>query len=388
MEGISFINLVFWLHNVYKDSDEKKCCIGDLTHSQEIMNNKKILITGGAGFVGSNLALQFKKKYPSYSLICVDNLQRKGSELNVPRLRKASVEFVKGDVRDVRAFEKFPQADVVIDCAADPSILGGITSPSLPMIQTNLMGTVHLLEYAKKCGAALVFLSTSRVYPMALLRKIALVEKEERFVIAKKQELAGVSEEGVSESFSLEGSRTLYGATKLCSEHLIEEYHASYGVKSVVNRFGVIAGPWQMGSVEQGFFALWVARHFYGGSLRYIGYGGKQVRDVLHVDDVFALVDIQVHDVERFNGRCFNAGGGRENSVSLLELTAWCEKITGKTISLTHAEGREIDVPVYVTDYSLLHNFCGWKPKRDVRKIVEDVLQWLREHPEVKKIIG
>src|SRR5690606_33259517 len=135
------------------------------------------------------------------------------------------------------------------------------------VLDTNLGGTLHCLDVARRSGAAFVFLSTSRVYPIDALNAVVTREAPTRFEIADEQTLPGVSREGISEAFPLTGARSLYGATKLASELFVEEYAAAFGLRTIVNRCGVIAGPWQMGKVDQGVFSLWIARHLYAGPL-------------------------------------------------------------------------------------------------------------------------
>jgi CDP-paratose 2-epimerase len=150
-----------------------------------------------------------------------------------------------------------------------------------------------------------------------------------------------------------------------------------------VNRCGVITGPWQMGKVDQGVFALWMARHYFGGELSYIGYGGtgKQVRDLLHVDDLFELVDLQARDLDRFDGQTFNVGGGLERSLSLLETTALCEQITGRRIGIRQQpETRTADVPLYVSDHRKVTDLCGWRPSWDAKHTLYDVYEWIRDN--------
>ena len=344
---------------------------------------KKLLITGGAGFVGSNLAVFFKKKYPGCEVVSLDNLRRRGSELNLPRLKKYGVRFVRGDVRSPKDLERFKDVSLLIDAAAEPSVNAGMGEGPLEIIHHNLLGTVHCLELARKTGAGLIFLSSSRVYPIPALRDLGYVENRSRFVLRKKQKVSGVSLRGISEDFPLEGFRSPYGATKLCAELLIEEYRRFHKVLAVINRCGVITGPWQMGRVDQGFVALWVARHFWKKPLSYIGFGGegKQVRDVLHVEDLFGLVDHEARNMDALSGQVFNVGGGQEVSVSLRELTALCRDVTGHVIPITSvAKTRQADIPIYLTDNSRVTQRTGWKPRRGVKKIVEDVHGWIRDN--------
>ena len=186
--------------------------------------------------------------------------------------------------------------------------------------ETNLVGAYNCLELARRDGAQVVFLSTSRVYPYPALNQLRLREDATRLELEPEQEVGGVSPAGISESFPLDGPRTLYGATKLAAELLVTEYAANFGLRTVVNRCGVIAGPWQMGRVDQGVFTFWLLHHHFGRPLTYIGYGGagRQVRDLLHVDDLVELVDEQLTEPERWDGFVGNVGGGREISLSLL----------------------------------------------------------------------
>lgn len=190
----------------------------------------------------------------------------------------------------------------------------------------------------------------------------------------------GWSARGIAEDFATSGSRSLYGTTKLASELLVEEYGAMYGLRAIVNRCGVITGPWQMGKVDQGFFVLWAARHCYGGALGYAGFGGKghQVRDVLHIADLFSLIAIQIDRIDQHARHTYNVGGGTRTSVSLAELTEKCSARTGRRLVL-HSDPatNAADIPYYVTDYSAVARATGWSPTRSVDQILDDVLDWL-----------
>jgi CDP-paratose 2-epimerase len=342
---------------------------------------QRILVTGGAGFVGSNIALAFKRDRPDASVIAFDNLKRRGSEFALERLRAGGVEFAHGDVRAPADLASIGSVDLLIEASAEPSVHAGYDGDPNYLIHTNLLGAANCLEHARVHGAVLVFLSSSRVYPIAPLRALPLERTATRFVLRPGIDVPGVSAAGISEDFALTGSRSLYGATKLSAELLIEEYKAMYGVRAIVNRCGVISGPWQMGKVDQGFIVLWMARHLFGGSLSYMGFGGDglQVRDVLHVDDLYDLVVSQLADLDGNTARSFyNVGGGMENSVSLCELTALCQEISGNRIEIGHVAGtRDADIPYYVSDCSAVTGATGWKPQRNMRKVLEDVWRWL-----------
>jgi CDP-paratose 2-epimerase len=348
---------------------------------------KKILITGGAGFVGSSLALSLKKKYPHYSIYCLDNLKRRGSELNINRLTKTGIQFVHGDIRNKEDLLQFESGiDVIIEASAEPSVLAGINNSPEYLINTNLMGTINCLYLAAKLKADFIFLSTSRVYPIESIEQIEYKEEETRFSISSTQTLAGISEKGLTENFPISGFRSLYGSTKLASEFLIQEFNQFYNIRTVINRCGVLAGPWQMGKVDQGVTVLWVARHFWKKPLNYIGYGGKgkQVRDILHVDDLFELVDYQIHNIDKVNNRILNVGGGLSNSLSLQELTALCRKITGNAIEIAEIkENRQADIRIYVTDNSIVSGLTGWKPRITSEEMISQIFLWIRENERI-----
>lgn len=344
-----------------------------------------ILITGGAGFVGSSLALALKKQYPHYEVYCLDNLKRKGSELNLTRLAKAGVNFVHGDIRNKEDFDALPVIDVLIEASAEPSVMAGLNGTPDYLINTNLLGTINCLNFAKKYQAKFVFLSTSRIYPIRTIEKLSYQEAETRFELSDNQSFTGVSSKGIAEGFPLEGARSLYGATKLASELMIQEYHEFYGLPTIINRCGVLTGPWQMGKVDQGVMVLWIAKHFYEQSLSYIGYGGtgKQTRDVLHVQDLYRLVDFQIHNFEQVNGEILNVGGGVEVSTSLQELTQICQEVTEKTIPITPiAENRAADIRLYVTDNTKVTKLTGWKPEIGLKQIVTEIHNWIAANSE------
>lgn len=345
------------------------------------MQYKKILITGGAGFVGSNLAVRYKQDYSGTEVIALDNLKRRGSELNITRLKEKGIKFIHGDIRNYEDIDSVGEAGLVIECSAECSVLASYHNSPKYVIDTNLLGMANCLEYARKYKSDFIFLSTSRVYPVKKLNSLHLIEKESRFELSLEQNLIGVSEKGISEEFPLDGVRSFYGTSKLAAELILQEYIEGYGLKGIINRCGVIAGPWQMGKVDQGVVTLWTARHIYGGKLSYIGFGGKQVRDVLHVDDLYELIKLQLQKIDIHNGQIYNVGGGINNSLSLLEMTALCEKTVKNKINIDFVpETREADIPYYVTDFSKINKLTGWLPKIDVRKIVEDITEWILEN--------
>lgn len=344
----------------------------------------QILVAGGAGFVGSNLAIRLRTRYPEARIIVADSLKRRGSEWNLPRLSAASVDFVHADIRrpDDLAFP-VTKFDLVVDCSAEPAVLAAYENGPRYVIDTNLTGTVNLLEVARRDRADVVFVSTSRVYPVAALEAIAWNEDTTRFKIAADQTLPGVSPAGVAEDFPLTGARSLYGTTKLACELILEEYADMYGLRYVIDRCGVITGPWQMGKVDQGVFALWMGRHYFKGPLKYIGYGGtgKQVRDFIAIDELCDLLLLQLDRIGDLPRRVYNVGGGLQSSLSLFETTALCEEITGNRVEWGRvSENRPSDVRLYITDNTRITADTGWSPRKTPYQTLSEIFSWIREN--------
>lgn len=341
---------------------------------------RHVLITGGAGFVGANLAVALIERHPDWKVTAFDNLYRRGSELNLPRLEAAGVRFVKGDVRELDDLQNLPPIDALVECSAEPSALTGVDGQTSYAFQSNLVGAYHCLELARRDSAQMLFLSTSRVYPVAALAALELDQTPTRFMIAAGQQLAGASPTGITEDFPLEGARTLYGTTKLAAELLITEYAEMFGLQTVINRCGVIAGPWQMGKVDQGVFTYWLMAHHFDMPLSYIGFdgSGRQVRDLLHIDDLIELVNDQLGRPDHWNGVTANVGGGVDVSLSLIETTELCRELTGKELEITRAnEDRPGDVAVYISDCTKLSSITDWRPQRDARTILSDINDWI-----------
>lgn len=340
------------------------------------------LVTGGAGFVGSCLSIALRESGLCRRVTALDNLHRRGSELNLPRLARAGVAFVHGDIRCPEDLAPaHPMPDLILECSAEPSAQAGYGGSPEYLIKTNLEGCFNCLELARRAKADFVLISTSRVYPYKRLNELAFVEEETRFSLAAEQPIPGASQFGVSEQFPLDGPRSLYGMTKLAGELMVQEYADAYGIRVIIDRCGLLTGPWQMAKSDQGVVALWVAAHHFGRALRYIGFNGtgKQVRDFLHIDDLRELLCEQLKDFDRYRGQIFNVGGGVANSLSLLESTLLCREVTGKTISIPPVlETRPADVRVYITDSRRVMELSGWAPRRDACTTLRDIHDWIK----------
>lgn len=348
---------------------------------------KRILITGGAGFVGANLSIYLKEHLSDCHIIALDNLHRRGSELNLRRLQKKGIEFVHGDIRNISDIQNISACDWLIECSAEPSVLAGYSSSPEYLLHSNLTGALNCLQWAKEHNTGFLFLSTSRVYPYSLINSLPFIETETRYQINTKASLPlGISEKGISEKFPIEGSRTLYGATKLAVELILEEYKEMYNLPIIINRCGIIAGPWQMGKIDQGVVALWLAHHIIEKPLAYIGFNGtgKQVRDLLDIQDLCHLILWQIQNYEKLNHWKFNIGGGQKRSFSLIELTVLCQQITKNTIPIAReSQTRPGDIPYYITDTTLIETLSPWKPVQTLEQTLTNIAKWIYEHKNI-----
>lgn len=347
------------------------------------MKYRNILITGGAGFVGSYLSIGFKENFPDLNVIVLDNLHRSGSDINVPRLEKKGIKFIRGDVRSTSDLKSIGKTDLLIECSAEPSVMAGVGASPEYLIQTNLFGAVNCFEYAREFGADVLFLSTSRIYPFDRINALEYDETDTRYVLSSHNRIRGIVKSGFSEDFPLTGYRSMYGATKLSAEYLLQEYIQTYQIKGVINRFGVIAGPWQMGKVDQGFISHWLSAFIYDKQLAYFGFGGmgKQVRDILHIDDVFNVILQQLKIFPDISGRILNISGGLNNSISLRELTGLCADLTGKKLNVkSDKNNRPNDVIYYIGDSTAIRKILNWQPKKDIHTVLADTYGWMREN--------
>ena len=332
----------------------------------------KVLITGGCGFVGTNLSLYLNSK--GFNVHSLDNLSRKGSKYNLTLLKKRKIKNFKINIENFKFIKKLPKYDLIIDCCAEAAV--EISKKDIDKVfNTNLLGTFNILKKIKKDKSKLIYLSTSRVYPISFKKKI----------IKSKLKLTKL----FGEKNSINGPKTIYGLTKLASEMLIEEFSYAFGLKYIINRCGVISGPLQFGKQDQGFVSLWVWGHLNKKKMKYIGYGGygNQVRDVLHINDLCSLIYLQIKRFKKINNKLFTVGGSKKSYTSLYQLTKICEKITENKINFKKISKTSVyDIPYYISDNSNVTKTYKWKPKNNINNIVNDVYIWLKNNrTKIKK---
>jgi len=332
---------------------------------------KKILVTGGCGFVGSNVILQLKKKFIDYQFHSLDNLSRKGSKFNYQRLKSEGIKNYCFDIASYKKILRLPKFSIIIDCCAEAAVEVSRKDYD-KVINTNFLGTYNLLKKSKKDKSKIIFISSSRVYSIKNLED--LVKNKNN--ISKKIRIKNK----IDTNFDVMNPKSIYGFSKLASELLIQEFSYAFGIKYLINRCGVLSGPWQFGVEDQGFMSLWMRKHIMKNNLKYKGYGGHghQVRDVLHIDDLCQLLEIQIKKINKINNLIFNVGGGPKNAISLLQLTKFCQKITGNIIKIKSDVKTSIyDIPYYVSNNNKVTAVYKWRPKKNLLNILNDLYKWI-----------
>jgi CDP-paratose 2-epimerase len=292
-----------------------------------------------------------------------------------------------GDVRNACDLEQVPEVDWIIDTAASPSILSGAADgkgSTRQAIENNLYGTVNLLEHCrtKKCG--FILLSTSRVYSIEALSSLPLKVRDEAFDLVEDHVPAGVTAQGVDESFPTTAPMSVYGSTKLASENLAIEYHHAFGVPVWINRCGVLAGAGQFGRLDQGIFSYWINSYLRKSPLCYTGFGGKglQVRDCLHPRDLVGLIAHQMQTSSGSRPPCINVAGGRSNSISLAQLSEWCARRFERREIARESVSHRFDVPWLILDSRRAAEQWNWKVETPISLILEEVAAHAEAHPE------
>lgn len=353
----------------------------------------RILITGICGFVGSTLAKAWLEASPGTEICGLDNFSRPGSEHNRNVLRKLGVKLLHSDIRCASDFETLPKVDWVIDSAANPSVLAGVDgiTSSRQLVEHNLLGTINILEYCRRCDAGFILLSTSRVYSISPLSEVIVEPVGKAFQLNANQVLpTGLSNAGVAETFSTAPPISLYGSTKLASESLALEYGETFGFPVLINRCGVLAGAGQFGRADQGIFAFWINAWLRRRPLSYIGFGGQgyQVRDAFHPADLVPLLKKQMSSSGKSLPRVVNLGGGMHNAMSLAELSAWCLDRFGFHTVAVNPENRRFDIPWLVMDARLANEIWGWQPEISLSEILSEIARHAEQHPDWLEISG
>jgi CDP-paratose 2-epimerase len=332
------------------------------------------LITGGAGFIGSNYANRCLDR--GENIIIFDNLSRHGARLNLEWLQskygKDSFQLIVGDVRNADEIEKAAaNVDRIVHLAAQVAVTTSVTDPATDF-SINAQGTFNTLEAARKSGRNPVFIysSTNKVY--GGMEDVKVAEFATRYDYADLPE-------GAAESQPLD-FHSPYGCSKGCGDQYVRDYHRIYGLPTVVFRQSCIYGLRQFGVEDQGWVAWFVIAAITGHPITIYG-DGKQVRDILFVENLLDAYDAAIRSPEKAGGQIFNVGGGRANTISIwLEFAPILEKLLGKEIPVSWGDWRPGDQPVYISDIRKANQILGWQPKISATAGIEKLFNWVKEN--------
>ena len=335
------------------------------------------LITGGAGFIGSNYADRCISR--GDRVVIFDNLSRHGAKLNLEWLQqrhgKNSFELIVGDVRHAEEIKKTAaNVDRIVHLAAQVAVTTSVTDP-ITDFQINALGTFNTLEAARTSGRKPAFLysSTNKVY--GGMEDVKVVESDTRFDYADL--VNGASEEQILDFHSP------YGCSKGCGDQYVRDYHRIYDLPTIVLRQSCIYGLRQFGIEDQGWVAWFVIAAITGHPITIYG-NGKQVRDILFVDDLLNAYDAAFQNIDRAAGQIFNVGGGRQNTISIwTEFAPILEKLLGKKIEVAWSDWRPGDQPVYISDIHKAQKILGWQPKVSAEEGISRLFEWVKENRQL-----
>lgn len=333
----------------------------------------KILITGGAGFIGSNTAERYLSQ--GHQVILLDNLSRPGSEKNLAWIesRHDNLTFVKADVRDASevksALAQFGPMDAIIHLAAQVAVTTSVLDPRLDF-DVNAIGTFNVLEAVRQLSMdpVLLFTSTNKVY--GELTHLEVDEDENSYRYASL-------DHGVDERTPLD-FHSPYGCSKGTADQYVHDYHRIYGLRTIVFRNSCIYGPRQFGIEDQGWVAWFVIAAQRGWPIKIYG-DGKQVRDVLFVDDLVDGMQAAVERADVTQGQVYNMGGGKANTLSIWkQFGPMLEKLLGQPIPVTYEDWRPGDQKIFVSDIRKANRDFGWAPKTSAGEGIRQLFEWVK----------
>jgi CDP-paratose 2-epimerase len=338
---------------------------------------EKVLVTGGAGFIGCNLAARLAGKCKKVAVL--DNFSRRGSRENAKWLKQQhrNIEVVEADIarEQHKLGEAVKDCDAVYHLAGQVAVTSSVRDPRQDF-NDNALGAFNVLEAVRQNAdnAALFYSSTNKVY--GGMESVKVVERDKRFEYVDFPN-------GIPETMPLD-FHSPYGCSKGCADQYTRDYARIYGLKTVVFRHSCIYGQRQFGIEDQGWVAWFTIAAALGKPLTIYG-NGKQVRDVLHIDDLTRAYEMAAGEIGKVKGEVFNIGGGPKNTMSLLELLAFLEEFFGKKIDAKYSGWRPGDQQVYISDISRAKQVFGWEPRVSAREGVKKLYDWVLENREMFK---
>ncbi len=340
---------------------------------------KTTLITGGAGFIGINYAHRLLKR--GEKIILFDNLSRKGANDNLEWLKKVfgndSFKFIQGDIRNIQEINGAAEsADIIVHLAAQVAVTTSVFNPREDF-EINALGTFNLLEAARKSGIQpiVIFASTNKVY--GGLDDLKVLEDKTRYKLADYPK--GINEERTLDFHSP------YGCSKGCGDQYVRDYARIYHLPTVVFRQSCIYGTRQFGIEDQGWVAWFVIAAHLGKTISIYG-DGKQVRDLLFIEDLLNAYDLAIDHINQVAGEVFNIGGGMKNTISIWkEFNPVLKEIQQKEILFTTSDWRPGDQKIYVSDTQKFQQTTGWQPRIDIREGLQILNNWVKENTDLFK---
>lgn len=338
----------------------------------------KLLITGGAGFIGINAALHFLNK--GDDVIIFDNFSRKGSRDNISWVKRTAKKPPKVHEGDIRNFHVVKKAvldiDVLLHFAGQVAVTSSVKNPR-DDFENNALGTLNVLEAVRLSGKNPIFIysSTNKVY--GGLEHLKIKEDKTRYTFVDRKF-------GISEEENLD-FHSPYGCSKGASDQYVRDYHRIYGLNTVVFRQSCIYGPRQFGIEDQGWVAWFIIAACLGKKIAIYG-NGKQVRDILYIDDLMRAYDLAIKHIGKTKGKIYNIGGGPKNTISVwLELQPLLEEYFNKKILASFSEIRPGDQPIFIADTRKAEREFGWTPRVNVRDGVRLLYEWVEENKKLFK---
>lgn len=344
---------------------------------------KKILILGGCGFVGYNLAEYLFKK--GFEVFVADNLVRRGSEISLIKLKKLGIKFIHCDIRNKEDFLNLPKVDLILNCAAQPSAVN-YANPEFD-ITNNTYGVVNILEHCRKTQTPIILWSTNKCYSGNLVNSIKRTIKNRRFFWEENQQnnVIGWSLDGFNENLSVNGTdHSIYGVSKISADLIVQEWSDAFKIPAICNRFSCLAGPNQWGKAEQGWVTWFAIANELELPIEVFGFQGNQVRDCLFSKDLNLLIEKQISKIDNYFGEFFNVGGGKDITISVNEaVDVLQQKNKPWSKVVYHDEQRRADQAIYISDISKVKSHFSWEPKINISEGYDEILYWVKNNKNI-----
>lgn len=339
--------------------------------------SKRILITGGAGFIGINAVSYYLKI--GYEVLILDNFSRKGSSINIDWIKKNKSEKLRIITAEIKSDQKkiddaVKNVDIILHLAGQVAVTSSVIDPRNDF-EINALGTLNLLEAVRNSGNNPIFIYTSTNKVYGELKDYKILEKKTRYEFKNLQH-------GVSEERSLD-FHSPYGCSKGTADQYVRDYNRIYGLNTIVFRQSCIYGPRQFGMEDQGWVAWFIIALIQNKDITIYG-NGKQVRDLLYVEDLIPAYDLAAKNISKTRGQIYNIGGGYKNTISVwLEFKPILEKLFKRKIDVKFSNWRPGDQPIFVSDIRKAREDFGWEPKIKVEDGIKKLYEWVSENKQI-----